>query len=77
MKIGSGAKVTSKAGVNVKNQKSHEEVIKTFKRGKVCARFKYNIYASDLAGMGLLTSKNQSVKYLLGVIDFFTKYASV
>ena len=30
---------------------------------------------ADLAEMGLLSSKNQGVKYLLCVIDAFTKYA--
>ena len=45
------------------------------KRRKVYARFKENILVADLAEMGLLSSKNQGVKYLLCVIDDFTKYA--
>ena len=36
------------------------------------AWFKDNIWATDLAEMGSLSSKNQSVKYLLPVIDVFT-----
>ena len=43
-------------------------------RRRVYARFKVNIGAADLAQMGSLSSKNRSVKYLLCVIDVFTKY---
>ena len=39
------------------------------------ARFENNILAADLAEMGSLSSKNRDVKYLLCVIDIFTKYA--
>ena len=45
------------------------------KRRKVYARFKENIWVADLAEMGLLSSKNQDVKYLFCVIDALTKYA--
>ena len=57
-------------------QELHEPVIKKFKRRRDYARFKDNIWA-DLAEMGLLSSKNKNVKYLLCVIDIFTKYAWV
>ena len=49
-------------------------MIKKFKRRKVYARFKDNSWAADLAEMGSMSSKNQDVKYLLCVIDVFTKY---
>ena len=39
------------------------------------ARFKDNICAGDLAEIGTLSSKNKNVKYVLFVIDVFTKYA--
>ena len=55
----------------------HKPIIKKFKRRKVFARFKDNIWAADLAEMGSLSSKNRNVKYLLCVIDVFTKYAWV
>ena len=55
----------------------HKPVIKIFKRRKVYARFKDNIRTVDLAGMGLLSSKNENVEYLLRIIDVFTKYAWV
>ena len=57
-------------------QKLHKSIIKKFKRMGLCARFRDNIWASDLAEMGLLSSKTQ-VKYLLCVIDVFGKYAVV
>ena len=50
-------------------------MIKNFKRRKVYARFKDNIWAADLAEMRSLSSKNWGVRYLLCVIDAFTKHA--
>ena len=69
-KIGSGE------GVNEELvEKWHQPVIEKFKTRRVHARFKDNIWTSDLVEMGSLSSKNQGVKYLLRVIDVFTKYA--
>ena len=56
----------------------HKSVIKIFKRKRVYARFKDNIWAADLgaaAEMGSWSSKNRNIKYLLCMIDVFTKYA--
>ena len=67
-------------GVSVNEQLAeelHKPVIKKFKRRKVYARFKDNIWAADLAEMESLSSKNKNVKYLLCVLDVFTKYAWV
>ena len=55
----------------------HKPVIKKFKRRKFYTRFKDNIWAADLTVMGSLPSKNKNVKYLLCVIDTFTKYTWV
>ena len=68
------------AEVSVNEQLSeelHELVTKKFKRRKVYVRFKNNFWAADLAKMESLSSKNKNVKYLLCVIDVFTKYAGV
>ena len=46
-------------------QELHKAVIKKFKRRKVYARFKDNIWAADLAEMGSLSSKNRRVKVVL------------
>ena len=71
-KTGSGAIATSKAGVSVNEQELRKSVMKKFKRKKVNVRFKDNIWAADLAEMESLSSKNESVKYLLCVIDVIT-----
>ena len=77
-KRASGA--TSKRRADVSEglaQELQKPVIKKFNRMKVYVRFKDNIWAADLAEMESLSSKNQDVKYLLCVIDVFTKYAWV
>ena len=53
----------------------HKPVIKKFKRRKVYARFKGNIWAANVAERESLSSKNKNFKYLLYVINVFTKYA--
>ena len=58
-------------------KKLHKQVIKKFKRRKVYARFNPNIWEADLAEMESLSSKYKSVKYLLCVIDVFSKHAWV
>ena len=64
-------KTRSRVSVNKQLSKElHKPVIKNFKRRKVYARFKDNIWASDLAEMESLSSKNETVKYLLCVMDF-------
>ena len=63
--------------VNEWVEELHKPLIKKFKRRNVYARFKDYIWAADLAEMGSLSLKNKNVKYLLCVIDVFTKYACV
>ena len=66
-------KTGSGAGGNKELAKElHRPVIKKFKR-RVYPRFKDNIWAADLAEMGSLSSFNCGVKYLLSVINVFTK----
>ena len=68
------------SGISVNEQLAeelHKSVIKKLKRRKVYARFKDNIWAADSAEMESLSSKNKNVKYLLCVIDVFTKYVWV
>ena len=66
----------TRSGVNANEQLAeelHKPVTKRFKRRKVYARFKDNIWAVDLADMESLSSKNKNVKYLLCFIDVLTK----
>ena len=70
IRIGSG----TKANVNeVVPQELHKPVTKKFKRRKMRATFKDNIWAADLADIGSISSKTGGIKYLLCVIDVFTK----
>ena len=51
-----------------------KSVITIFKKRKVYAKFKYNIWAASLAEMISFSSKKKNVKYLLSVIDVFTRF---
>ena len=55
----------------------HKPVIKKFNKRKVYSQFKDNIWGVDLAVMQSLSRKNKGVKYLLCVIELFSKYAFV
>ena len=55
----------------------HKPVIKNFEKRKVYLQFKDNIWGVDLAGMQSLSRKNKGIKYLLCVIDLYSKYAFV
>ena len=55
----------------------HKPVIKKFNKRKVFSQFKDNIWGVDLADMQSLSRKNKSIKYLLCVIDLFSKYAFI
>ena len=47
------------------------------KKRKVHAAFKDNIWGADLADMQLLNKYNKGIRFLLCVIDIFSKYAWV
>ena len=55
----------------------HKPIIKKFKKRKVYSQFKDNIWGVDLADMQSLSRKNKGIKYLLCVIDLYSKYAFV
>ena len=68
----------TRSGVSISEQLAeelHQPVIKKFKRRKVCARFKDNIWVAGLAEIESLSSENTNIKYLLCVIELVTKYA--
>ena len=54
----------------------HKPIIKTFKRRKVYSSFKDNIWGVDLADIQLRRF-NRGIRFLLYVIDLFSKYALV
>ena len=55
----------------------HKPIIRKFNKRKVYSQFKDNIWGVDLADMQSLNRKNKGIKYLLCVIDLYSKYAFV
>ena len=55
----------------------HKPIIKRFEKRKVHAAFKDNIWDADLADMQLLSKYNKGIRFLLCVIDIFSKYGWV
>ena len=52
----------------------HKPIIKKFKKRKVYSSFKENIWGVDVADMQLLSEFNKGFRFLLWVIDIFSKY---
>ena len=55
----------------------HKPIIRKFEKRKVHTAFKDNIWDADLADMQLLSKYNKGFRFLLCVIDIFSKYAWV
>ena len=55
----------------------HKPIIRKFKKRKVYSSFRDNIWGVDLTDMKSLSKYNKEIKYLLCVIDLFSKYAWV
>ena len=53
----------------------HKPIIRKFKRRTIYSRFKDNIWGADLADMQLISKSNKRFRFLLCVIDIFSKYA--
>ena len=77
---GSGVKHINTKLIPQNNQladKLHKPIIRKFEKRKVHAAFKDNIWGADLADMQLLSKYNKGIRFLLCVIDIFSKYAWV
>ena len=65
-------------GMGIENEilanELHKPIIKNFKRRKVYSSFKDNIWGVDLADMQLISKYNKGIRYLLCVIDLFSRY---
>ena len=81
MTVGSGTTKSSsleRVNENIKlANELHKPIIKKFNKRKVYSSFKDNIWGADLADMQLLSKFHKGIKYLLCVIDLFSKYAFV
>ena len=73
------------AGSGVKSMPENEQlaeelnkpIIRKFKKRKVHSPFKDNIWGADLADMQLISKFNKGFRFLLCVINIFSKYAWV
>ena len=66
----------NKENVQLANE-LHKPIIKKFNKRKVYSSFKDNIWGVDLADVQLLSKFNKGFRFLLCVIDIFSKYAWV
>ena len=55
----------------------HKAIIKKIQKRKVYSRIKDNIWGVDLADMQLISKFDKGFRFLLCVIDIFTKYVWV
>ena len=55
----------------------HKPIIRKFEKRKVYSSFRDNIWGADLADMQLISKFNKGFRFLLCVIDVFSKYAWV
>ena len=72
---GSGI-ITNKPNYQLANE-LHKTIIRKFKKRKVYSSYRDTIWGVDLADMQSLSKYNKGIKYLLCVIDLFSKYAWV
>ena len=70
---GSGAKLIPKNEQLA--EELHKPIIRKLEKRKVYSTFKDNIWGVDLADMQLLSKYNKGIRFLLCVIDIFSKYA--
>ena len=71
-----GSGITNKENLVVNTQlveEFHKPIIKNFKRRKVYFSFKDNIWGVDLADMQLISKYNKGIRYILCVIDLFSR----
>ena len=72
---GSGI-ANNKENIHLANE-LHKPIIRIFRKRKMYSSFIDNIWSVDLADMQLLSKFNKGFRFLLCVIDIFSKYAWV
>ena len=55
----------------------HKTIFRKFEKRKVCSSFKDKIWGAVLADMQLISKFNKGFRFLLRVIDIYSKYAWV
>ena len=71
---GSGAKLIPE-NEQLANELANKPIIRKFEKRRVYSTFKDNIWGVELADMQLLSKYNKGIRFLLCVIDIFSKYA--
>ena len=80
---GSGVTLANKSAIKSIPQNEqlveelHKPIIRKFKRREVYSAFNDHIWAADLADMQLISKFNKAFRFLLCVIDIYSKYAWV
>ena len=75
-----GSGINNRGNLLVNSQLAEElrkRIIKNFKRRKVYSSFKDDIWGVDLADMQLISKFNKGIRYILCVIDLFSRYSWV
>ena len=73
---GSGANNEIKQNIQLADE-LHKPIIRKFEKRKVYSSFRDNIWGADLADMQLLSKFNKGFRFLLCVIDIYSKYVWV
>ena len=55
----------------------HKPIIKKFKKRRIYSSFKNNIWSAYLANIQIVSKFNKGTRFLICVIDIFSKYALV
>ena len=72
-----GSCVTVLKNQITQNQQFINQLLENLKKEEFILHFKDNIWGADLADMQLISKSNKGVRFLLCVIDIFSKYAWV
>ena len=75
-----GSGINNKGNLLVNSQLAeelHKPIIKDFNRRKVYSSFKDNVWGVDLADMQFISKYNKGIRYLLCVIDLFSRCSRV
>ena len=75
-KVSSGSVIGNEPNYQLANE-LHQTIIKKFKKRKVYSSIRENIWSVDLADIQWLSKYNKGIKYLLCIIDIFSKYVWV
>ena len=75
-KSGGSGIVNNKENIQLAEE-LHKRIIRKFEKRKVYSSFRDNIWGADLTDMQLLSKLNEGFRFLLCVIDIFSKYGWV